>query len=43
VCAVFTEDGIIDDPSPLPATGGGGACALGMVPNGQGNLQAQAP
>ena len=43
VCAVFPEDGIIDDPSPLPATSGGGAFALGMAPNGQKNLQAQAP
>jgi len=41
--AVFAENGIIDDPSPLPATACGGTFVLGMAPNGDENLQAQAP
>ncbi len=41
--AVFPEDGIIDDPSPLPATAGGGTFVLGMAPHGDENLKAQAP
>src|SRR6266571_4015212 len=41
--AVFSENGIIDDPSPLPATVGGGAFVLGMAPNGDEHLKAQAP
>jgi len=41
--AVFAEDGIIDDPSPLPAAVGGGAFVLGMAPNGDEHLKAQAP
>jgi len=41
--AVFAEDGIIDDPSPLPAALGGGAFVLGMAPNGDEHLKAQAP
>jgi len=41
--AVFAEDGIIDDPSPLPATVGGGAFVLGLAPNGDEHLKAQAP
>jgi hypothetical protein len=41
--AVFTEDRIINDPSPLPATLGGGAFVLGVAPNGKENLKAQAP
>ena len=40
--AVFAENGIIDDPSPLPATLGGGAFILGVAPNGEENLKAQA-
>jgi len=39
----FSENGIIDDPSPLPATVGGGAFVLGMAPNGDEHLKAQAP
>jgi hypothetical protein len=41
--AVFSENRIIDDPSPLPATVGGDAFVLGMAPNGDENLKAQAP
>src|SRR6266851_8822213 len=41
--AVFSENGIIDDPSPLPATVSGGAFVLGMAPNGDEHLKAQAP
>jgi hypothetical protein len=37
---VLSEDGIIDDPSPLPATVGRGAFALSVAPNGDENLQA---
>src|SRR5262245_58378012 len=37
---VFAENGIIEDPSPLPATLGGGAFILGVAPNGKENLQA---
>jgi hypothetical protein len=39
---VFAENGIIDDPSPLLATLGGGAFLLGVAPNGEENLKAQA-
>ncbi len=39
---VFAENSIIDDPSPLPATVGGGAFILGMAPNGEEHLKAQA-
>jgi len=40
--AVFSENGVIDDPSPLPATLGRGAFVLGMTPKGEENLKAQA-
>ena len=40
--AIFSEHGIIDYPSPLPAALGRGAFALGMTPNGEENLQTQA-
>ena len=39
VCA---ENGIINDPSPWPATVGGGAFLLGVAPHGEENLTAQA-
>src|SRR2546422_431087 len=39
---VFAENGIIDDPSPLPATVGGGTFILGVAPNGEEHLKAQA-
>jgi len=39
---VFSENGIINDPSPLPATVGGGAFILSVVPNGEEHLKAQA-
>src|SRR2546430_7657368 len=39
---VFAENGIINDPSPLPATLGGGAFLLGVAPHGEENLTAQA-
>ncbi len=41
--AVFTEDRIIDNPSPLPAAMGAGAFVLGVAPNGNEHLKAQAP
>ena len=41
--AVFSEDRIIDDPSPLPATLGRGTLVLGMAPKGNEHLKAQAP
>jgi hypothetical protein len=41
--AVVPEASRSNDPSPWPATGGGGACALGMAPNGPKHRQAQAP
>src|SRR5207244_7533981 len=37
--AVFSENGIIDDPSPWPATAGGGTFVLGMAPNGDEHLK----
>jgi len=40
--AVCSENGIIDDPSPWPATLGGGAVVLGRAPNGDEHLQAHA-
>jgi hypothetical protein len=39
VCA---EHGLIDDPSPWPATVGGGAFRLGVAPHGEEHLKAQA-
>src|SRR6516165_2325212 len=41
--AVFSENGVIDDPAPLPATVGRGAFALGMMPDGDEYLEAQTP
>lgn len=42
VMAVFSEHGIIDNPSPLPAALSRGALVLGMTPDAQQNLKAQA-
>jgi len=39
--AVLAQDGIIDDPAPLPATLGRRTFPLGVTPNGDENLQAQ--
>jgi hypothetical protein len=38
-----SEDGIIDDPTPLPATLSRGTFVLGIAPDGEEYLQTQAP